>query len=47
MARTKQPKAKPGRKVKLRRNSYTLELKAKAIAWKQVDKMKRQISGKD
>ena len=44
MAKTKRaytkPKAKPGRKVILRRRSYTLELKAKARAWKQVDKMK-------
>ena len=29
MARTKNTKAKPGRKVALRQNSYTLELKPK------------------
>ena len=40
MARSKQPKAKPGRKVKLKRKSYPLDLKTTVIAWKKVDKMK-------
>ena len=40
MARTQQPKAKPGRKVKLKRKSYSLQLKATAIAWKKIDKLK-------
>ena len=34
------PKAKPGRKVKHRRQSFTLDLKSKARAWKLVDGMK-------
>ena len=44
MARTKRAytktKAKLGRKVILRQRSYTLELKAKARAWKKFDNMK-------
>ena len=44
MAKTKRaytkPKAKPGRKDKLTRQSFTLEIKAKARAWKLVDGMK-------
>ena len=36
----KQVKAKPGRKVPVKRRKYTLELKAKVRAWKKVDKMK-------
>ena len=34
-------KAKPGRKVKFRRQSYTSELKSKATAWKLVYGMKQ------
>ena len=40
MARSKQPKAKGGRKVKLKRKSYPFDLKTTVIAWKTVDKMK-------
>ena len=40
MARSKQPKAKPGRKVKLKRKSYSLQLKVTAVAWKNIDKLK-------
>ena len=44
MAKTKRPfkqvKPKPGRKVRAKRQQYTLELKEKVRAWKQVDRMK-------
>ena len=40
MARNKKPKAKDGRKVKLKRKSYPFDLKSTVIAWHMVDKMK-------
>ena len=44
MAKTKRPfkqvKPKPGRKVRAKRQQYSLELKEKVRAWKQVDRMK-------
>ena len=35
-----QPKPKPGRKPARKRRQYTLDFKAKVIAWHNVDKMK-------
>ena len=40
MAKTKKTKVKDGRRVRLKRNSYAMELKNTVIAWKTIDKMK-------
>ena len=40
MARKQKTKAKPGRKVKVKRQSYSIKLKTTAIAWKKQDKLK-------
>ena len=39
-AKPKKSKVKDGRRVRLKRNSYAMDLKNTVIAWKTIDKLK-------